>query len=1117
MKEKLLKCILFFFLAFLLQGVIAQEKQVSGTVTSSSDGMPLIGVSVVVKGTTRGVATDFDGNFTIQAKDGETLQFTSIGFKTLERKVTGSVMNVALEEEASQLDEVVVTGYGGTRQRAKLTNSISTVKAEVLEKGSFSNPAQALSGAVSGLRVAQTSGKPGATPTLILRGGTNLDGTGSPLVIVDGQIRGGLNDINPDDIETMEVLKDAGATAIYGARANNGVVLVTTKRGKVGVSSLNLKIKHGFNYMNRVYDFLNARDYLYWQRTSVENSGKIYRNSASNWVGYSNLNSLNNAGAYGLGNAHFRADGTLINPNMGSDASRGVWSPMLLTNPTLNPERIQQLLSEGWETMVDPVTGQEIIFFDFDRSKTAFRPFALTRDYSLSMTGGNDKGKYYASLGYFNQEGLPVGNWYKRLNATLNAEYKLKPWLTSISSFALAHATWNDNMNGHGDGTYFGRMLASPPTQKERVGGELVLGRDRQDGNPLVYDGKFIRDNNTDKFNLGQSFRLDILKGLSLTLNGYVMFDEGVYESFDRDRLERPNTIIKSRNTSASFERTLRQTYNGVLNYSFNIKNHNFDAMAGYEYYDNYYRKIYAAGEGAPTDDFRDLGLTISGEGKRNIDSQHSNIRIKSYFGRLNYDYNDKYLLSFTVRRDGYSSLIDNRWGTFPGVSAGWVITKENFISENFRNILSFAKLRASFGLNGNASGISAYGLQGSYEAPKYKGETGFVIGSLPNTGLRWERSQSFEVGADMIFFQNRIGANITFYNRLTEDKYASIPLPHSSGISGITTNNGAIQNRGIEIETNFKIIDKSNLKWDLSINAAHNRNVVVKLPYNGLDRNRQGAFEVYDGTTGNKIWVGGYQEGQRPGDIYAYEFVGIYQNEEQIRQLANNLVDESLGGYGSDNKRLYGPAAWEALTDAEKATRLPIQPGDAIWRDVNEDGKIDQFDQVKVGNTNPDLSGGIFTNFSYDNLRLSVRMDYAIGHKQFLNGIGSLPWFLANAQGSFNTVTDVRDTWTPENPNAMYPRFMWADQLGKRNFTRNTSMFVYDASYLAFREVSLTYSFDNDICKKLSLSNLEVSLTGQNLGYWTKSKSYSPEHLGISSNGYALPRTFIIGLNMTF
>ncbi len=1029
------------------------------------------------------------------------------------------IINVLLEEEANQLDEVVITGYGSVRQRAKLTNSIATVKAETLDKGSFSNPAQALSGAVAGLRVAQTSGKPGATPTLVLRGGTNLDGSGSPLVIVDGQIRTGLDDINPDDVESMEFLKDAGSTAIYGARANNGVILVTTKRGKEGASSLNVRLKHSFSYMNRTYDFLNARDYLYWQRMSVYQSGRIYQDSAGNWRGYSNLNTLNNAGAYGTGNYHFYSDGTLIDPNMGSNTSFAVWSPMLLTNPYLNPERIQQLLSEGWETMIDPVTGNEIIFSNFDRSKTAFRSFALTRDYSFSMSGGNDKGKYYASLGYFNQEGLPVKNWYKRLNATLNAEYKLKPWLTSISNFALAHTTWNGNMNGQDDDVYFGRMLASPPTQKEKVGGDLVLGRDRRDGNPWIYDGKFINKNNIDKFNLGQSFRVEILKGLTFTLSGYVMFDEGVYESFDKDYLDRPNTIIKSRNSFASFDRTLRQTYNGILNYNFALGKHNFATMAGYEYYDNYYKEFSAQGEGAPTDDFMDLGLTLMGEGKRIIDSRHSNIRIKSYFGRLDYDYDAKYLFSFTIRRDGYSSLIDNRWGTFPGISGGWVVTKEEFIPENVRDIISFAKLRASFGLNGNASGISAYGLQGSYSTPKYKGQAGFVLGSLPNTNLRWERSKNFETGFDLAFLENKISLNVTYYNRLTEDKYASIPLPHSSGISGITTNNGAVRNRGIEIEANFKIINKENLKWDLSVNAAHNQNTIVRLPYNGLERNRQSAFEVYDGATGNKIWVGGYQEGQRPGDIYVYQALGIYQDEEQIRQLAGNLVDESLSpNYGGDNKKLYGPVAWAALTDAQKADKaLPIQPGDVIWKDVNGDSKIDQFDKVKIGNINPDLSGGIFSTINYHNVRLSVRMDYAIGHKQFLSGIGSLPWFLANAQGSFNTVTDVKDTWTPENPNATYPVFMWADQNGKRNFTRDSSMFVYDASYLAFREVALVYSFDSDICKKLAFSNLEVSLIGQNLGYWTKSKAYSPEAFGTSSNGYALPRTIIVGLNMTF
>ena len=1111
MKQKYLFNV--FFLLFFTTIGWAQEIIVKGTV--SSDEMPLPGAAVVVKGTTHGTQTDFEGNYTLTAKEGDILVFSFVGYTTQERRVTGNrPINVSLKEEANVLEEVVLTAYGGTQKKAKVTSSIASVKTEVLSTGSFSNPAQALSGAVAGLRVAQTSGSPGAAPTLVLRGGTNLDGSGSPLVIIDGQIRGGLNDINPDDIESMDILKDAGATAIYGARASNGVVLVTTKRGRAGVSSLNVKLKHGFAYMNNQVEFLNARDYLYWQRTAVRNSARVWQNASGDWKGFTNEASLSGAQPYGTGNKHFKSmtDDTVLNPN---ESANSYWSTMF--SESLSPSQKQKLLSEGWQTMTDPITGKELIFYDFDFKKAAFRPFALTRDYSLSMTGGNDKGKYYAGLGYYNQEGLPIKSWYKRLTGTLNAEYKLKPWLTSTSNFSIAYATWYKNVNTSADDAYFGRMLSAPPTQKEKVNGQIVMGRGGGDGNPRFYENIFLRDNNTNKINFGQSLRADLYKGLSLTVSGQVMFDEEYYESFNKDHQTSPgkaaNNWSRTRSTSASFGRTIRQTYNSILNYKFDIKSHHFDAMAGYEYYDSYTRGLSASGSEAPTDEFQDLGLTSNKEGKRGIDSYHYGNRIKSYFGRLNYDYADKYLFSFTIRRDGYSRLINNRWGNFPAASLGWIITREEFIPDNIKRVLSFAKLRTSFGLNGNVPDkfIGDYTLQGSYGTNKYNGAVGYVIGTFPNKGLRWEKTRTFEVGLDLGFIQNRINANFTLYDRLTSDKIQSMTLPHSSGASAINTNNGSFRNRGVEIETNFRIIDKNDLHWSLAINAAYNKNTVVKLPHNGYPNNRQDAIEVYNPTTGEKEWVGGYQEGQEPGDMYAHEALGIYQNEEQVRRLADNLVDET------GSKKLYGPAAWARLSDAEKEKGLPIQPGDVIWRDVNGDGKIDNYDLVKAGNIYPKWTGGINTTLSYKNIRLSARMDYALNFKQRISIGNSLPWYLGNMQGTFNTVKQVNDTWTPDNPTAKYPKYYWADQLGKRNYYRSSTMFIYEGSYLAFREIALSYNFQKDIVSKMGLDNLELSLIGQNLGYLTKAETYSPEALGQSNSGYPLPRTIILGLNLTF
>lgn len=1107
--KKLIPKLLFlnlFLLMVLLSSSISAQQKVTGIVTDAADGTPIPGVAVVVEGTTIGTLSDFDGNYSIEVPSGSTtLLFSMVGYTQQTVLIGNSLtINVSMKSSTTALDEVVVTGYGGTQKRSKLTNSISTVKEETLKNGVYSNPAQALSGAVSGLKVTQVSGKPGSVPSLVIRGGTNLDGSGSPLVIVDGQVRT-ISDLNPEDIESMEVLKDAGATALYGARANNGVLLISTKRGKKGVSEISVKVKTALNYMNEPYEFMNAADYLYWARTGVYNASRQYQKTDGTWAGFTTQASLTTANPYGTGNQYWDAKGVAID---GNKSSLGVWSPMLLT------EANRVLLDKGYKTMKDPITGADIIYSEFDRSSTAFTNPALSQDYNLSMSGGNDRGNYYAGLGFHHEKGLPVKTWYQRLNFTFNGDYKINEWLTTYSSFNFNDSRWYDIQNT-GEGNYFARMLSAPPTMREyNDAGELILGNNAGDGNPLYNIDKFIRNNQTDKFTMGQSFKINFTKDLFLKLNANYMFDEGFYESFNKDYRTGPNVMNTTRSSSASFDRTLRQTYNAVLNYSKTFaESHTFSGLAGSEYYDVYSKGFSASGSGAPTDDFMDLGLTSTKEAMRSIDSYHVRSRILSFFGRANYDYKEKYLLTVTARQDGYSVLLDNRWGFFPGVSTGWVLSKEKFM-DDYSALISFLKVRASYGLNGNVSGIGAYDLQGSYSSSLYGNNIGYALGGLPNPTLKWERSNTAEGGVDIGIFQNKINANITYYNRLTLDKYASIPLPITSGYSSITSNNGEIRNRGLEVDLSIKALRKKDFTWDVNLNATYNKNKIEKLPSNGLERNRQGAYQVWDGTTGEKIWVGGYQEGQTPGGIWAFVAEGIFKDAAEVAAVAGNRTDITTGNNGSNGKKLVGPTLFAAMTDAQKATVLPILPGDVNWKDVNGDGTIDNFDQVYVGSTTPKWFGGINTNFGWKGFTFSARLDYGLGFKQIDN---ILPWFMGMMQGTYNTLEETKDTWTPENVNASYPIYTWADQLGKRNYARNSSMFIYDASYLAFREISLSYVLPKTLLESTGIKSAEVSATGQNLGYWTASKLYTPEVGGNTGGGYSLPVTVIFGLNLKF
>jgi TonB-dependent SusC/RagA subfamily outer membrane receptor len=418
-----------------------------------------------------------------------------------------------------------VVGYG-TQRKSKITGSVSKLDPKVLQSGVRSNPASALAGTIPGLRVQQTSGRPGAVPNIVLRGGTNYNGSGAPLVLVDGLIRAGFFEVNQEDIESMEVLKDASATAIYGARANNGVILITTKKGKAGTSKITVGSKVGINKLNLPFEFLSARDYLYWSRNAVKTSG-IYDASR--------LSQLTTAGPFGTGNRYLDGSGNVIDGNVNS---LGVWSTMKLDNTN------RHKLNDGWETMIDPVNGTDtLIFNNFNYKDYALRPYSLTQDHNVSMSGGNDKGKYYAGFGMYNEKGLPINTFYRRFTFVLNSEYKIRSWLTSSSSLNFANAKWRDPVT-NSEGNYLSRSLGAPPTMRGRnEKGELLVGRDRGDGNPLVNDAKFIRNNNSDKFTISQGFKVDLLKNLWLKTSANLFYDEGYNESFDKDFLQSPGNI----------------------------------------------------------------------------------------------------------------------------------------------------------------------------------------------------------------------------------------------------------------------------------------------------------------------------------------------------------------------------------------------------------------------------------------------------------------------------------------------------------------------------------------------------------------------------------------------
>lgn len=1120
--------------AFMPLGLQAQTNTCRGTV-QDPQGEPVIGASVLIKGgaLSTGVVTDFDGTFVQpNAKVGDVLVISCIGYETVEVAWNGSPLTVVLRDDANMLEETVVTAYGGRTLRSKLTNSISTVKSETISSGMHAQAAQSLAGAVAGLSVRQTSGDPNASPTLVLRGGTGLYGGGSPLVIVDG-VQRSMSDINPADIESIEVMKDAGATAIYGALAANGVILVTTKRGTEGSTAINVRAKASLNYLNSPFHFMESGEYLEYMRKAYYRSSHYYKNSAGNWTGSTNMSSLAGVQPYGTGNSYFDANGNVLDGRASSTALWGVYK--------YSDDLAFLLTSSDWGRMKDPVGDGDLIFWQGANVKDInIKNMAVSQDYGVDVSGGNDKGRYYASIGYNRSEGNAVDNDYDRLSFVFNGDYKIRPWLTSNSSFNYSHVNYTPIKNGNSEAYYFTRSWSVPPTYRVyNSWGEFNPSprNSVQDGIVALYNDAYQYNYNTDKFNIAQTFLVTFTPWLNLKLTGAWYYYDQFQEEFVSDYLLGANRWYTTRYSSDYYSRELDQSYTAVLNFNKTFAQlHNTSAMLGVEYIDRYNRGFSAAGQGAATDEFQDLALTETGD-TRDIDSWHSRNRTLSYFGKFDYDYDSKYLVSAVFRYDGYSRLmVPNRWGFFPGVSAGWVFSKEDFMAP-VRDVISFAKLRMSYGANGviDTSFIGNYTLQGAYGSQtNYNGAGARLLSTLPNPGLRWEKSWTFETGLDISFWENRLNMNLTYYNRHTSDKMASITLPSHVGTTSYTSNNGEVENQGFEFEISARIVDTRDWKVNFALNGAYNKNKIIKLPDNGLDRNMQDAFQVYVpgsynvNNTGDQylnkseyMWVGGLQEGQSYGDIYSFQYGGIYQNWDDIPA---NFVDRSSGNNGANNRILYGPAAWAALSDAEKANGYPLTPGDVKWLDVNGDGVLDNYDKVKIGNIIPKWTGGFTLNASWKGLSFSGRFDYALDYKVVDN---ITPWILGNMQCTFNTTTLTRDTFVYQVAEdgtetiipGKYPTYVWADQLGKRNYARtNNPMFVYEGSYLAIRELTLAYDLPESLIKHIALKKARVYVSGQNLGYLSQAAALGSPEYGASSWGtYTLPRTVIFGVNLTF
>ncbi|NGM63583.1 SusC/RagA family TonB-linked outer membrane protein [Sphingobacterium sp. SGG-5] len=1038
-----------------------QQYVVHGRVVGEK-GNPLQSVTVSVKGTDKVVLTDKDGVFTFSVDNPNAiLVYTMVGFARQEKPLNG-VLNqeVTLRIAMAEMEEVVVSIGYGTQSRDKITTAISTLDQKVLENVPYTNAASALQGGIPGLMVQSTNGQPGSAPRIILRGGTSINNpNGSvPLYIIDGVIRPDMNDVPADDIASMQVLKDAAATAIYGARASNGVVLVTTKTGNEGATRISFS--HDYSVADEAIDMqhVSAADYIVGARQSLM------------WAGVKNtslLDRLGQATGYGTGN--------------------DLTNNTAYTTQYLSAANAHKL-DEGWQSVQDPYDPSKTIIFKETDFQKLRRQVANSQNYHVSALGGSSKATYSASLGYLDGEGTALASDYKRLSYNINGSLQVTP------NLKISGRTLYTHVNSHAQTNYyntFTRSAALPSTTKFTFeDGTIAPGLNSSLGNPLYYQvGPYAprRKTITTKSTKALSAQWEIVRGLTLEPQASLYETTEHFNYFQPKFLSGITTIDATR---AATQNSISNRYwqvGSVLTYSKNIGFHNLETKVGYEYYDKNYWAVFAGGRGAATDHIPTLNAAAE---PRSVDGSESRFVTEGLFSRLNYDYNGKYLFSFNFRYDGASNLgAKTRTGFFPGVSLGWNLHREGFWQQLVSADLMQLKLRASYGENGNIQGLGDFQAQGIYAVNAiYNGESAIQPSEIPNENLAWEKSRTFDMGFDLGLFQKRINLVFDYYDRLTSDLLTNVTLPTSSGYSSILTNNGSLRNRGVEFGLDMSWLKRKSLfQWNTTFNFSRVKTRIERLPFNGVERNRQGGIYIFDPSLNGYVWAGGLQEGGRIGDMFALHFMGVYATDQEATMAPVNTFMRI------NDKRSYG--------------------GDSKWGDLDKNGFIDERDKYLVGNQYPTITGGFSNTLSYKNLSMNVRTDFTLGHtifsytNHFLNG---------QMQGDAMPLKEYyARSWKKQGDITDMPRYMYQDQ--QANLSEGSDMFYEKGDFLALRELSLVYTLPSRLTQKIKMTNLRLNVTGYNLHYFTNYSGLNPEDGGRDDGRYPNPRTFTMGIQASF
>lgn len=1058
-------------------GTMLAQNAIKGTVISSEDGQPVIGATVKIVGTNGGTVTDHNGQFSLSAKAGAQLEVSYVGMLTKKVKASAN-MKISLDADNQVLDEVMVVAYG-TQKKSSFTGSAAVVGSDEIGKVQVTNAVDALKGKASGIQITTASGQPGKTPTIRIRGINSLNAENAPLIVVDGSPYGGsLNDINPVDVESMTVLKDAASTALYGARGGNGVILITTKsakRGKDAVITFDAKV--GANHRATPdYEMIDnpAAYYEMWYKGLYNYAQSAYGYDHGQAFAFAN-NNLTTNNAYGLGYNVYNvpAGQTLIGHN-------GKLNP----NATLG----NIITNNGNEYMLMPDDWIDATY------KTSTR-----QEYTLSASGATDRSTFYASVNYLNNEGITPQSNYERFTARLNADYQLKPWVKLGMNMTYGHSDMdevdNDGESGSSGNMFAMSMIAPIYPLYVRDGKGNILFDEAAGINNYDYgDGKIIGierpylgsgnqlssaqldRNHTQRNTFNGTGTLEIRLPLGFTataISNYYLREGRLTQTTNPffGQYASSNGVITIDDT-----RTWSYNHQQRLNWKHKFGKHDVEAMVAHEYYRLYTNELWGMRDNMFSPNYYELSGAVN---VRNTSSSSTDYNTESYLGRVMYNYDERYFGQVSFVREA-SSMFDPeyRWGNFWSVSAGWNIHKEDWFKADWVDELKF---KVSYGENGNDN-ISRYRYITYYNIVNSNDAVSLTPGAYGNKKISWEKNGKFNIGVDFSLFNGRLEGGVEFYANRTVDMIQTMPLPYTFGYTSYLDNIGNMVNRGLELNLRGDIIRTKDLTWSAYVNMTTNHNEVTKLA-----------------EPSKQMYIGGGYMGTYSGNYLKSEGLSAY-----------TFYMPKYAGVNEEGKSLWYKEVWEQ--DASTGEYLKNSDGTYVVKEIITTDQYSEATQFACEDALPDVYGGFGTSLTWKGLDVSVDFTYQLGGYVYDGTYASL---MGSNNGQAIHV-DMLNAWSADNTGSNIPRWQFNDD----RMNAQSDRWITSASYLTLQNITLGYTLPRSITQKIGINKLRVYCVADNIWTWSKRQGLDPRQSvtgAVSSAYYSSVRTISGGVSLTF